>query len=253
MDFLGLMRDCKDIVASGMDNIVFIVFFMLMTSVYCVRALYTTSIEEIFMSAKNKLINNTFKLLFIGVVLIPKNLFLAVDIIYIIIGLIMCVAIYVFFLVYKRKEAKIENDSECGIKLKIYYKDKQSQMILSLVMYGMPIITILFREMRPDISLIMCAVITSVVEVAIIGISMPELILKKSMDYYVDGTDRIFLYKSLKNNNFLCGDNESISLASKYLIISYEDLCTKEILHQQYKGVTKAEKKELCKKLKSGE
>ena len=74
MDFLGLMRDCKDIVASGMDNIVFIVFFMLMTSVYCVRALYTTSIEEIFMSAKNKLINNTFKLLFIGVVLIPKNL-----------------------------------------------------------------------------------------------------------------------------------------------------------------------------------
>ena len=79
---------------------------------------------------------------------------------------------------------------------------------------------------------------------------MPELIIRKSMDYYKDGTDKVFLYKSLENNNYLCGDSENISQASRYKIISLEELKNKEIYHQKYKKLTKAERKELDKLLK---
>ena len=78
-----------------------------------------------------------------------------------------------------------------------------------------------------------------------------DLIIKKSMNYYKNGQDRIFIYKSLENDIFLCGDSEDISDATKYTIKSFNELRKEQILHLKYKKLSKAEIKDLRKELKS--
>lgn len=247
MDIPDLIGLCKDIVSSQRDNIIFILIAMFCLSACCIRAIYTTSIEEIFMSNKNKIRNDIYKLIFIWIILIPKNLFLAIDNVYIVIGLAALFESYIACTIFRKKEGKIIDNSEIGLKLKKYYKDKQSQTTLRWIIYSMPIMTVLLREMTPNSSLFICAIVTSIIEVAILGVSTPDLIIKKSMNYYKNGQDRIFIYKSLDNNTFLCGDSEDISDATKYAIKSFDELREKEILHQKYKKISKAEIKKLRK------
>lgn len=246
---MNIINEFKEIITAEKESIIFIIIAIFYLSACCVRAIYTTSIEEIFMSNKNKLKNDIYKLIFICVILVPKNLFLAIDNIYIVIGLAALFESYIACAIFRKKEEKIIDNSEVGLNLKRYYKDKQSQTTLRWIMYSMPIMTILFREMRPNSSLFICAIITSVFEVAILGVSTPDLIIKKSMNYYENGQDRIFIYKSLENDIFLCGDSEDISDATKYTIKSFDELRKEQILHLKYKKLSKAEIKDLRKEL----
>ena len=250
MNVSDLISLCKDIILNEKDNIIFIIIWMFMLSVCCVRAIHTTSIEEIFMTNKNKLKNDVYKLIFIWVILIPKNLFLAIDNLYIVFGLAALFESYIAHTRFRKKEEQIIDKSDTGLKLKRYYKDKQTQTSLRWIMYSMPIMTILFREMRLNSSLFICAIVTSVFEVAILAVSTPELIIKKSMNYYKNGQDRIFLYKRLENDTFLCGDSEDISEATKYIIKSFDELKTEQILNLKDKKLSKVEIKALRKELK---
>ncbi|MBQ2982080.1 MAG: hypothetical protein IJD58_08200 [Lachnospiraceae bacterium] len=251
MTIIKQMNDYKNIILAEKENMLFIVITMIVVSVSCIRAINTTSIEEIFMNSKNKFMNDLFKLLFILVILFPKNLFLAIDNIYILLGLGALIEAYIEQVVFRKKEERIKKNTRSALKLKRYYKDRQLQITLRRIMYSMPIITILLREMGHYGSLIVCALATSVFEVAILVVSMPELIIKKSTNYYKNGQDRIFIYKSLDNNTFLCGDSEDISDATKYTIKSFNELRKEQILHLKYKKLSKAEIKDLRKELKS--
>ena len=250
MEHCKILEKLTNIILKDKGDIIFIAIIILVLAVGCIQAIYTSSIEEIFMAEKNKFKNAILKLVFFWMILIPKNLFLAMYDVYILLAIVLCLIFAVVYMLFKRNEKKVKSDNVAGCKLKRYYKEIQSEMFLRLVMYGMPIVPILLRDIRHDSSLLISSIITSVLEVAIISVSMPELIIRKSMDYYKDGTDKVFLYKSLENNNYLCGDSENISLASRYKIISLEELKNKEIYHQKYKKLTKAERKELDKLLK---
>lgn len=124
MTIIKQMNDYKNIILAEKENMLFIVITMIVVSVSCIRAINTTSIEEIFMNSKNKFINDLFKLLFILVILFLKNLFLAIDNIYILLGLGALIEAYIEQVVFRKKEERIKKNTRSALKLKRYYKDR---------------------------------------------------------------------------------------------------------------------------------
>ena len=98
---------------------------------------------------------------------------------------------------------------------------------------------------RKLIPLFNCAVITSVIEVSIICIIMPEYIMYDARNYFVDNENKFFIYGRIEDDIVLCGDNTQKSKASKYITISYEDLQKKEIFHMRRERLSKKRKREL--------
>ena len=111
MTIIKQMNDYKNIILAEKENMLFIVITMIVVSVSCIRAINTTSIEEIFMNSKNKFINDLFKLLFILVILFLKNLFLAIDNIYILLGLGALIEAYIEQVVFRKKEERIKKNT----------------------------------------------------------------------------------------------------------------------------------------------
>lgn len=245
-----IMKFIDNFNPTDIGSIITLAAVMCILTVYCIRAVYTTSIEEIFMDAKKKLKNDILKLLSILVVFIPTNFLLATDVSFILIEIVVCVIGFITYIIYKIKERKTEKYKKTLCKLQTYYIDKQMNAILMMVICVMPAMVILWKSLYNTMPLFGCAVIVSVIEVAIIGISIPDLFLKKATNYFKNGQEKIFIYKRTDDDTVICGDNENISKASKYIVISLEDLKSKEIYHQQYKSISKDEKNGLCKEMK---
>lgn len=88
-------------------SVILLAVLMCVLTNYCIRAIYTTSIEEIFINTKEKFLTDVFKLLVMLVVFISVNIILTTDWFCALIELVVCVIWYILYLVYCRKEKQI--------------------------------------------------------------------------------------------------------------------------------------------------
>lgn len=144
----------------------------------------------------------------------------------------------------------LKKQNKALYKLQVYYKDKQTMAILMIVLVFMPAVIIVCKSVYKTLPLFACLVIASAIEVFIIGILLPELFVKKAKNYLKNGEEKMFIYKRMKDASVICGDDECFNKASKYIVISIDELKTKEIYHLQSEIITKDEKRVLCKKFK---
>ena len=122
--------------------------------------------------------------------------------------------------------------------------------MLMIVLFLMPAMVIVCRTVYKNLPLFTCLIMVSVIEVFIIGILLPELFVKKAKLYLKNREDKVFIYKRLRDASVICGDDECFNKASKYIIISIDEVKTKEIYHVQSEFITKDEKRDLCKELR---
>ncbi|PWM26330.1 MAG: hypothetical protein DBX40_03610 [Clostridiales bacterium] len=230
-------------------SVIILAILMCILTRHCIHAIYTTSIEEIFMNKNKKLVMDVFKLLTMLAVFICINIVLTTHSFFAIIEFGVCLICYCLYLRDCKKEKKIniilEKNNKAFHKLQIYYKEKQTKQILMVILFFMPIMVIVWKAIYSDIPLFTCLVIVSVIEALVIGILLPELFVTKAMNYFENEHEKMFVFKRLQNNMLICGDNESISKSKKYIVISIDELKTKPIYHLQSEFITKEEKK-LC-------
>lgn len=255
MDILQRIIDyLYDFNPADKKSVIVLALLMCLLTRYCIRAIYTTSIEEIFMNTKEKLVTDVFKVLVMLVVFISTNIVLTIDPFFALIELVVCVIWYILYLIYCRKERKtnmiLKKQNKALYKLQVYYKDKQTMAILMIVLFFMPAVIIVCKSVYKTLPLFACLVIASAIEVFIIGILLPELFVKKAKNYLKNGEEKMFIYKRMKDASVICGDDECFNKASKYIVISIDELKTKEIYHLQSEIITKDEKRDLCKKFK---
>lgn len=231
-------------------NVIILAIIMCILTVFFIRAINTTSIEEIFMDNKKKLRNDILKMFSILVVLVPTNFLLATDASFVLFEIIICVVESFMYMVYRLKERKINDCDESLQKLQEYYKDKQTEYILKIVICIMSATATIWSNVQDIVPMFNCVVVISVVEVGIIGMLIPEIIVKKTMVFLENEQEKIFIFRRMSNDTIICGNAQNMGKVTKYIIISLDELKTKEIHHQQYASLTKEEKKELCKKVK---
>ena len=151
----------------------------------------------------------------------------------------------VVYIVYQRKENGTRKYLEMIDELNTYYKQRSSFWYLISIICLIPSLVFLINSIENSIPLFNCAVITSVIEVSIICIIMPEYIMYDARNYFVDNENKFFIYGRIEDDIVLCGDNTQKSKASKYITISYEDLQKKEIFHMRRERLSKKRKREL--------
>ena len=74
---------------------------------------------------------------------------------------------------------------------------------------------------------------------------MPDMIKMNSSLYFIEGSNRIYIYKKLDAQTILCGDNPQMNKTKKYMFVNYDKLKDKEIYNVQYRALSEARKKEL--------
>ena len=214
------------------------------------RAIYTASVEEIFMDERRKGRNSFFKLLALLVLFIPSNFALSTQGALIVVELSLGIIGIIVYGVYYAKEAGTREYIKSIEKLNAYYKEKRSDSFLFSIICIMSGLCILMKQMVDNMSLFSCAVVVSTIEVLIICISMPELVNGNVNSYFLDDDKRWFIYKRIDNDTIICGDSMERSKADKYITITFEKLKRKEILHMQNKSLSGTEKGELRNKYK---
>lgn len=174
MDILQRIIDyLYDFNPADKKSVIVLALLMCLLTRYCIRAIYTTSIEEIFMNTKEKLVTDVFKVLVMLVVFISTNIVLTIDPFFALIELVVCVIWYILYLIYCRKERKtnmiLKKQNKALYKLQVYYKDKQTMAILMIVLFFMPAVIIVCKSVYKTLPLFACLVIASAIEVFIIG------------------------------------------------------------------------------------
>lgn len=92
-------------------------------------------------------------------------------------------------------------------ELNTYYKQRSSFWYLISIICLIPSLVFLINSIENSIPLFNCAVITSVIEVSIICIIMPEYIMYDARNYFVDNENKFFIYGRIEDDIVLCGDN----------------------------------------------
>ena len=85
------------------------------------------------------------------------------------------------------------------------------------------------------------------IEIAMIFMFDPEFIKRKSINYFFDNGNKMYIYRRIDKETVLCGDNPSISKAKKYKSISYDVFKRLEINHVVYRKLSDDRKRELRK------
>jgi predicted nucleic acid-binding Zn ribbon protein len=240
----------NDFEPTSIGNVVVLSILVCALLIPLTGAIYSDSIEEIFMDEKRRGRNSFFKLLALLVIFIPSNFVLSIHGTFILFELLLgLIGIMVYF-VYDRKEAGTRKYMENVGGLNAYYKGKKSGCLLFVIICLMPSMSILMHQRADNIPLFSCVVIVSIIEVSIMCISMPEFVNRSANDYFLDNGNKWFIYKRIDDDTIMCGDNTEQSKADKYITITYEELKKKELLHIQYKSLARSEISELRKKYK---
>lgn len=218
--------------------------------IHLIGAINTATVEEIFMDEKRKKRNSFFKLLMLLIIFIPTNFVLSIQGKFILFEILLGIICIIVCIIYSIKEHCTTKYIESISELNAYYKEKRLEYLLASIVCLMPSVDILMYHRVDNISLFSCIVIVSVSEVFAICFSMPEFVNRSANNFFIDNDNKLFIYKKIDNDTIMCGDNMEISQANKYITITYEELKKKEIIHMQYKCLSRTEKKKFRNKYK---
>ena len=146
------------------------------------------------------------------------------------------------------KEKEIEKYIEGIEELNDFYKEQASMRGVLFIMCVVPVIAFIIHfRIGNNISELTCAVIAGMIEIAMIFMFDPEFIKRKSINYFFDNGNKMYIYRRIDKETVLCGDNPSISKAKKYKSISYDVFKRLEINHVVYRKLSDDRKRELRK------
>lgn len=218
--------------------------------VQLLKSINSTFMEEALMKKKEKEKTAFFRIIVLLVLLTPINYILSKDYTFLGIEFLLGLVSLIFYKIYNRKVSQTNKYMDDLGELNLYYHEKCSDSALFGIVSFTPFISILMSISGKFISTFNCVVIVSIIEVYIIGISLPELVKRESRCYFISNNKTMYIYKRVDEYNILCGDNSKINEAKEYKIISYEDLKEKEIFCEQYSGLSKERKRKLKERYK---
>lgn len=140
------------------------------------KAVYNSFLEESFMRTKARKKNQFFKIITFLIIFVPVNFFISLDKTFIIPEAILLIIAFVSMVINIIKKSLTNNYIEKFSRLNMYYKNKVSESVLSIVVCSGPFFTVFFYEVKKNIPLFNCAVIVSIVEVYILCFVFPELV-----------------------------------------------------------------------------
>lgn len=223
-------------------------------------AFYSTSIESIFMTRKQKMKNSLYKLTGFLAIFSAINFFIAygirINLIVIpvfLIALISLVILLIIYIIFSIKEKRVQKyiDRDRRFKrLKMCYIESEQDVALIIIILIIPFGILVLTQINSSISLLKGTIIMTVIEIFFISLCIPELLKPNSRNYFIENNEKIYIYERLNDEIVLCGDKNSIYKSSVYRTISYEELKRKEIKQEEYIRLSKQEKKELKNELK---
>ena len=164
--------------STSLGSIIILAILVCVVLVSVFKSIYSTSVEELFMNSKEKNKNMFFQLLVILTILIFIN-FMLLNIALIFMEILLGAVSLVVYIVYQRKENGTRKYLEMIDELNTYYKQRSSFWYLISIICLIPSLVFLINSIENSIPLFNCAVITSVIEVSIICIIMPEYIMSE--------------------------------------------------------------------------
>ena len=224
------------------------------------RAFYSTSIESIFMTRKQKMKNSLYKLIGFLIIFSAINFFMSYGIWINLIGIpvflltfisvfILSIINIIFSIKEKRVQKYIDRDRRLE-RLKICYIESEQDVALITIILIIPLGISVLTEINSSISLLKGTIIMTVIEIFLISLCIPELLRPRSRNYFTENNEKIYIYKRLDDEIVLCGDKNSIYKSSIYRTISYEELKRKEIEQEEYNRLSRQEKRALKDELK---
>lgn len=226
------------------------------------KSIYTTSIEKVFMTPKKMRVNITYSLITLFVACVLENLILSISYEIYVIGLSLGCLGGLVFLYYKFRRFQIkkvldnvenlDNIKRLDRRYKYY---KQLSFLFCLLSFVPCLLTLINNSTIKDVvvlhfSRVNCAIIIGLIELVIVCIYVPELIKNPSGLYIMYNTKKMYIYKRLDKENFLCGNNLDIDDLNEYITISYEHLKEKTISKEVVdNNLPSEEKKELKREL----
>lgn len=212
-----------------LGNVVIAVIILAVLFLLALKAIYTTSIEELFMSKKKKVIKDFFALMFFLLIFTLLNIILLIfpellKIEYLFFGISSGYCFYCF----------CRSKFQCVLsnKKKIDYNERCNSFMIYAIIFMMPLLISMMKKEVDKMPLINCVLIISVIEIFLVYFSVPNLLKKKSQNYFMDNEQEIYIYKKIDGESVLCGDNPIMNKSEKYIIITYDELKKKEIYHK---------------------
>lgn len=209
------------------------------------KSINNAYIEELFMKRKEREINIWSKCIFLTLLLLAENMILIVENSSLIIELIFSAIGIVGYFVYDRLVTKTERYIQKLSELNSHYKEIRQIFFWIMIISITPFCISLLCAVRSDISIYICVLFASIIETFLICLSMPDMIKRNSSLYFIEGSNRIYIYKKLDAQTILCGDNPQMNKTKKYMFVNYDKLKDKEIYNVQYRALSEARKKEL--------
>lgn len=228
-----------------------VVIGILLFGVY--KSINSSFIEELFMSSKETEINRGYRYIFLALLLTAANSFLIVETFYLFIEVIISLIGAVGYFIYDRKANQVGKYKEIE-ELSLFYRERSQVFFLTVIISATPYSAESIYGYRSNISLYVYILIASVIETFFICMALPEVIKRESSAYYMEDDNKIYIYKELRDQIILCGDNPRVNRAQKYIFVNFDSLKDREIYNVQYSSLSKDRKKELIemyKKLKS--
>lgn len=254
MEYAELLKEIKSMIFDNFslkstECVFTVAIIILVIAVFSFKSLYTTSIEEVFMTLKEKKKHILYKVIILFVASLFVNIILLIEkkmLVFEIGGAIFLGVISVY---YKLKELQTKVFLEKEVELYTFFKNKKFEFFMAFIFLLISMISGLINILALNISDLNCAIIVSVIDIVVFCTFMPELIKIPSNAYIFYDDKKLYLYDRVDENYVLCGNRSDMSDSDNYITISYEHLKGKEIFKDIHNNLSSEDKKKLKKKL----
>ena len=227
----------------GIEAYIGIIAAVLTLIVVSVRAIYSTYVQELFMTNKQKEKNNVYKLIgLMGLLFIMNYVYLSIEWIDIV-GLIG----FFVFVNYAYRGWKNEIN-----ELNTYYSNRKILSLITVIVLFGPEAVRMLEKQNILSQKVICVLIVSLVQILFIVITTPQILnISEAKCYYLDkDDDKWYLYYRIDDNNILCGDSSKVGLADKYKTITNDELKENVILRNKVQKLGYKDAKQINKEAK---
>lgn len=223
-----IIKDINSFNPYRVGDVIIAVLILASLFALALKAMYISSIEELFMNKKQKIMREFFVIIFFSIVFTIYNLiFLIFPWLLLVDFVLFLVCSLRFFYCFWQSMRK----SVGANKEEIDYNEKCNKWVVYTIICMMPCLAVIIKIESEKLPLINYALIAGVIGVILIYFSMPSLLIKRSSNYFMSDGQKIYIYKRIDGGSVLCGNDPTINKSEKYIIITYDELKKKEIFH----------------------
>lgn len=219
-----------------------VVIAMIVVAVNIFNVLYSSSIEELFMSSKKKTINSILRLATISSVVALINYFSVIYTHIIVLETLGLILLILYCIYCFCRKGKYYSDD----KLANYYEERVCGCALLIVLQIAPAIIYLYSEnIHKNSDRINIVLLGSAIECIVICLLIPEIIKNKSRHYIEYKNKKIYIYEKINKETFLCGETPYIYDSKVHILLDLKTIKENEIFYEKYRKL----KREKIRKL----